>query len=145
MTEERFKIRSASYIIVMKDNRILLQKRAGTNFMCGWYCVPCGHLENREGAKGCAIRELKEETSLESTKDDLEFKFVLSRVSDDGNEYIDLFFLAKHYKGTPKIMEPEKCSELDFFDLDNLPKNTVPYVRDVLKKMKCDNFGEIGY
>lgn len=146
MAEERFKIRSASYIIVLKDNKVLLQKRAGTNFMCGWYCVPSGHLEKGEGVRGCAVRELKEETGLEVNKDDLEFKSVLSRVSDDGSEYIDLFFLAKNYKGVPKIMEPEKCSELDFFDLNNLPKNTIPYVKNVLEKMKDGpSFGEIDY
>ena len=40
---------------------------------------------------------------------------------------MDLFYqigvLVKKYRGEPKNMEPHKCDELKFFDLDNLPEN----------------------
>lgn len=145
MEEERFKVRSASYIFVLENNKVLLQKREGTNFMCGWYGTPAGHLEKGEGATNCAIRELKEETGLTVNREDLELKFVLNRVSG-ADEYIDFFFVAKNYLGIPKITEPEKCSDLGFFDMDNLPENTIPYIKKVLEDIKKGIFfGEIGY
>ncbi len=143
--EERFKIRSASYIFIIENNKILLQKRAGTNFMCGYYGTPAGHLEKNEGALNCAIRELKEETGLIAKREDLELKFVLNRVSGE-EEYADFFFMAKKYSGIPTIKEPNKCDDLRFFDLDDLPKNIIPYIKDVLDNVKKGIiFGEIGY
>ncbi len=143
--EQRFKTRSASYIFVIEDSKILLQKRAGTNFMCGYYGIPAGHLEKGEGATNCAIRELKEETGLIVKREDLELKYVLNRVSGE-EEYIDFFFTAEKYSGTPTITEPNKCDDLRFFDLNNLPENIIPYIKDVLDNMKKDIiFSEIGY
>ncbi len=143
--EQRFKTRSASYIFVIEDSKILLQKRAGTNFMCGYYGIPAGHLEKGEGATNCAIRELKEETGLIVKREDLELKYVLNRVSGE-EEYIDFFFTAKKYSGTPTITEPNKCDDLRFFDLNNLPENIIPYIKDVLDNMKKGIiFSEIGY
>ena len=143
--EKRFKVRSASYIFIIENNKILLQKRAGTNFMCGYYGTPAGHLEKGEGAVNCAIRELKEETGLITKREDLELKFVLNRVSGE-EEYIDFFFISKKYSGIPKIMEPSKCDDLRFFDLNNLPENIIPYIKDVLENIKNGIiFSEIGY
>ena len=37
--------------------------------------------------------------------------------------YIDYYFDLKEWDGTPKIMEPNKCDELIWADIDNLPED----------------------
>jgi hypothetical protein len=42
------------------------------------------------------------------------------------------------WQGEPTIGEPEKCSELRWADLDDLPPNLVPYVRAMLDHLRRD-------
>lgn len=44
-------------------------------------------------------------------------------------ESIDYFLTCKNYEGKITIMEKNKCDELAFYDLVNLPNNTISYVR----------------
>jgi len=52
------------------------------------------------------------------------------------DEYINVFFTADKYEGTPKIMEPDKCDNLQWFNIDELPENTIMRVRNVLTNMQ---------
>lgn len=144
MTQERFKLAVAVYIILIENNKILLQQRAGTNYMNGFYGVPSGHLEEKEGCLNATVREIKEETDLDINKEDLVLKYVSNRINNE--EYVCLFYVPLKYTGTPKIMEPHKCTDLRFFDLDNLPDNIVPEVKEYLKNVAIGkNYGENGY
>ncbi len=44
-------------------------------------------------------------------------------------ESIDYFLTCKKYDGKIKIMEKDKCDELKFYKLDELPINVIPYVK----------------
>lgn len=55
----------------------------------------------------------------------------MHRISND--ERIDVFFTADKWKGEPKNMEPEKCDDLNWFPLGNLPSNTISYIRQALE------------
>ena len=36
--------------------------------------------------------------------------------------YVHIDFLARNWEGEPKVMEPEKFAEWNWFDLNNLPE-----------------------
>lgn len=124
---DRFKLIASSYLMLVKDNKILLSKRLNTGFADGFYSFPAGHLEPHETIKQCASREIFEEIGLRVKPKDLELVHIMHRKQDD--ERIDYFFIANKYSGKIINKEPHKCSDLRWFPLNKLPKNIVPYIR----------------
>jgi 8-oxo-dGTP diphosphatase len=55
----------------------------------------------------------------------------MHRLSDD--ERLDFFFEAKQWKGELRNMESEKCDDLSWFPINNLPENTIPYIREAIR------------
>ena len=74
-------------------------------------------------------REAKEEIDLDIDEKDLKFAELIHSYKED---YINVFFTTKKYSGTPKIMEPNKCDDLQWFDIENLPENIIPRIKNVL-------------
>ena len=70
---------------------------------------------------------------------------VMNRKGNDSVR-IDYFFVAKKYNGFIKNNEPNKCSELKWFKMDNLPTNTIEYIKDAINYIKHDQmFSEYGW
>lgn len=75
----RFTYIGSSYLFLIKDDEILLQRRYQTGFQDGNYGVPAGHLDGKETARqGCA-REIKEEIGITIKPEDLEVVHVMHR------------------------------------------------------------------
>lgn len=127
----RFKLIVASYLILIEDDKILLQRRQNTGYEDGNYSIPAGHLEENESVTGCLIREIKEETDLDIKAEDVDLVHTMHRRENDIR--IDLFFITKKYQGKIRNAEPEKCDDLSWFPLDNLPENTVPYIKQAIE------------
>lgn len=128
-----YRINSAAYIIPRKGDEVLLSLRKNTGFMDGHYSLVAGHIEENESADAAAIREASEESGIGLTTDQLEFVQLLHRYgANPDNAYIDIFFEVHEWQGEFTNMEPEKCDGLDWFDINNLPDNTIPYISDVL-------------
>lgn len=116
-------INVGSTILVFNENKeILLNLRSDTN---DWG-IPGGGKELNETLEECAIRELKEETNLNT--DDLELVTVLSGKdyyykypNGDEVDTVIVLYQAKNYKGNLKINDGES-KKLQFFSLNNLPK-----------------------
>lgn len=122
----------AVYAIVINDKEeILLLRRHNTGYRDGFYDMPAGHLEENEWLREATARELFEETGLQTTVDDLEFVELLHRVSSSGRTYLDVFFYVKQWTGNATIQEPEKCDDLGWFPLSDLPK-LVPHQHQTL-------------
>jgi len=132
--KEKFMVRAAVYLILVKDGRVLLSRRYKTGWMDGMYSLVAGHIDGKFMGYLPMIREAYEEAGIKIEKKDLIPNKVLHRKSDDC-EYMDFFFTAKVWSGTPKIMEPNKCDGISWFLINNLPKNTLPYVRKVIENL----------
>ena len=140
----RFSYIGSSYLFLIEDNKILLQRRFQTGFEDGKYGVPSGHLDGNETAReGCA-REIKEEIGIDIEPDNLEMVHVMHRKSDD--ERIDFFMTTKSYTGEVTNCEPHKCDDLKWFELDSLPDNIVDYVKIAIENYRNDiSYSEYGY
>jgi 8-oxo-dGTP diphosphatase len=131
MPSERFHLVSATHLLLFnKEGKILLSKRQNTGYEDGNWSVVAGHLDGGEFAREAMAREACEEAGIEIRPEDLRVVHVMHRIKDD--ERIDFFMTAKNFNGTPRIMEPHKCSEIAWFSVDKLPANTIPYIRKAI-------------
>jgi 8-oxo-dGTP diphosphatase len=144
MKDERFRVRAAVYLILMKEDQVLLLRRYNTGWMDGHYSLIAGHLDGNEPITDAMIREAEEEARITIAKEDLIPATVIHRTSTD-QEYIDFFFVAKKWQGEPKIGEPNKCDALTWYPLNKLPENILPHITAALesynKKIPFTEFG----
>lgn len=141
---DRFKLIASLYLILIKDNNILLMRRKDTGFEDGNYGLPSGHLENNETLTQGLSREAKEEIGIEIQPPDLQLVQVMHRKHEDIRT--DFFFTTKAFKGTPTNCEPEKCDDLKWFPLNQLPPNTINYIRLAINNyLKSISYTEVGW
>ena len=55
----------AVYLILIEDDKILLQRRFNTGYKDGNYSLPAGHLDDNESITQALVREVKEEIDLD--------------------------------------------------------------------------------
>ena len=63
--------KSAVHIILINDNKILLQKRKGSKLWPGYYALPAGHIDEGETQYDALVREAKEELGIEINTNDI--------------------------------------------------------------------------
>lgn len=145
LKKERFRAYIAVYLVLIKDGQILLLRRYNTNYENGKYSLVSGHIEGSETAKQAIIRESKEEAGITLKPKDLEVVQVMHRINPH-REYFDIYLRAKKWTGKITNMEPDKCDELKWYRLDNLPKNTLPEVKLALKNINAGvHYSEYGW
>jgi mutator protein MutT len=131
MKKERFKLTAAVYLVLIRENKILLLRRCNTGYFDGYYSFPAGHVEKEETLTKALIREAREEIGIILDPTDLKLIHVMNRrIPND--ERLDFFFTTEKWKGEPRIMEADKCNDLSWFGLNNLPKNTIPYIKQAI-------------
>ena len=144
---ERYKPYAAVLTFLVKDNSILLIRRFNTGWADGSYTVPSGHVDADESVTVAAAREAKEEIGVTILPKDLQFAHVMHRKNSESNrEYVDFFFSANTWLGEPVNNEPNKCDDLKWFLLGELPDNIVPFVRDAITAYRNKiHFSESGW
>lgn len=128
MTRARFPV--TVHLFFFRENQILLIRRFNTGFRDGEYSVPAGHLDGGETVMQAAIREGKEEAGVDIAEKDMSFSSVMHRIEDD--ERVDFFVQVHQWKGEPFNAEPDKCDDLRWVDINALPANIIPYVKQAL-------------
>ena len=140
---EYFKLVPAVYVILRKDDEILLLKRANTGYFDGFYSVPAGHVDGGEPAIEAAVREVKEEVGVTIKPENLKLAHTVHWVSPVPykHERIGLFFESANWTGKLMNNEPEKCSEIKWVNIAKLPDKLVPEAKSALENY----FKDIGY
>lgn len=134
--KELFK--SAVHMLIMDNGMVLLQKRKGSKLWPGYYALSAGHIDEGENQYDALVREAKEELDIEIDPKDIEKSYVILRrnfFEIDGKKlepYIDYYFEISKYQGIPRIAELDKCDELIWADINNLPEPFVNYEGEFL-------------
>jgi 8-oxo-dGTP pyrophosphatase MutT (NUDIX family) len=137
---ERIQLKAASYLFLIRDNKILLSRRYNTTWNDGNYSVPAGHIEADETFTQAMTREAFEEIDIVLQKENLEVVHVMHRLPVS---YVDIFFVADNYQGEIKNKEPNKCDNLEWFPLDGLPPNMVLSVKSAIEHyIKGEKYSE---
>ena len=108
-------------IIENEKNEILLAKRKN-RFGAGTYSLIGGKLKIGESFEACAKRELKEELGIEVQEKELEVINLVNQVEPGGKHFVQIGILVKGYAGIIENKEENKCEELAFFNINNLPE-----------------------
>ena len=132
------------HLLLVQSGKILLLRRYNTGFGDGSYSTVAGHIDGGEDLKAAMIREAREEAGIKVSRSNLKVVGAMHFKGDD--EYFYFFLRASEWSGEVTNMEPEKCDDLRWFDLQNLPDNTIPYVRRGIDNYLDGTwFGSIGW
>lgn len=129
----------ASVLMLLKfaegKTKVLLQRRQNTGFMDGLWDLSCsGHVEHGENMSQAAVREAKEELGVDISPDKIEFfVFIHKRDEEWDLTFCNAYFVCTEFYGEPRVCELHKCSEIKWFDLDNLPDDLINDRRQALK------------
>lgn len=124
----RVLFRSSVFVIVRDEaGRVLLHRRKNTGYLDEHYDFPSGHVEDGESFSEAAMRELAEEVGLQTHETDLQIIHLYQNYA--GTPYINVVYNALEWEGTPAILEPTKCDDLQFFPIDVLPQKCTLTVR----------------
>jgi 8-oxo-dGTP diphosphatase len=136
----RFRLIAAVHLLLIREGRILLLRRANTGYEDGNYSVIAGHLDGDETVYAAIQREASEEAAITIESDDLRMVGVLQRraATADDDERIDFFLTASNWSGVIHNAEPAKCDDLAWFSLADLPTNIIPYVRQALNNYRAE-------
>lgn len=137
----------AAFVVLKKDDQVLLAKRQNTGYHDGDYSLVAGHVEPGETYTQAIIREAKEEANIDLISDKLSVVYIQHRKSKtDGSERVDAYFFAEKWSGEIKNLETDKCSDLSWFSLNDLPTNIVPAVKHALEAIQKNiHYSEFGW
>lgn len=145
--------KSAVHMIIMNGDKLLVQKRKSSKLWPGYYALPAGHIDEGENQYDALIREAKEELGIILDPTKIINSYVVLRrnyFEIDGKQlepYVDYYFEFNEYESIPKIMETDKCDELIWADINNLPEPFINYEGSFLEDRTittydCEKAGE---
>jgi ADP-ribose pyrophosphatase YjhB (NUDIX family) len=117
-------------LILNTKGEVLLMKRGPkSKNEAGYWCKPGGSVEYGEKAVDAAKREVYEELGVR-----VRIIGYLPHTDHilpkDGQHWLSPNFVGVITRGSSRIMEPEKCSEIRWFPLDALPKKLTQTTRE---------------
>jgi 8-oxo-dGTP diphosphatase len=128
-------------IIKNEENKILLGYRK-SNLGTNTWAPPGGKLDMCEELKDCATRELKEETNLTTTADNLKLIGVTNNIFNKEIHYITIYYIVDAYVGKLKLMEPDKCEKWEWYDYNDLPIDLFLPFKNLIKDYKIFDLNE---
>lgn len=137
-SQERHTTRVAVYLLLQRDDKILLMRRCNSGWRDGEYTLPAGHYDGDEALREAMAREAEEELAITIAPESLSCVHVMHQMDD--SEYIDFYFTTSAWEGEIANNEPHKCDDVQWFALNSLPSNIVPNVRQSLEMIEAKEY-----
>ncbi|MGE7370945.1 NUDIX domain-containing protein [Neorhizobium sp. NPDC001467] len=107
-------------VIQNAEGKVLLYRRVKAP-EAGYWNIVGGKVDQMEHSSEAARREAQEETGLSIGS--VEFLCAVEAlVEADRQHWISLIYLTREFSGEPQLAEPDKLSEMGWFDLSDLPQ-----------------------
>ena len=137
MAKTRNKAIPAAYLFLERDDKFLIARRCNTGYQDGLYHVPAGHVEDQELPSRAIVREAKEEICIDIDPADLQLFHVSYRPRHDATDNrVDFFFRTRIWKGDVVNAEPDKCDDLKWVSLDELPRHMTLHIQEAFDALK---------
>jgi mutator protein MutT len=120
-------------VLVDSGGKIFLSKRgpAARNERGLWE-FPGGSVEFGERMSDTLKREMREEFGIEIEVGEM-LDVVDHILPSEGQHWVSPSFICKIASGEPRIMEPEKCSDIGWFSMDEIPSDLTEITRQNLQ------------
>jgi ADP-ribose pyrophosphatase YjhB (NUDIX family) len=127
MPEEKKRVGAGFGVVIERaDGKILLGRRhedpdkADSAFRsAGEWCLPGGKLEWGETFEDGAIREVREETSIEIRNPRV---ISVHNCRNEHAHFMTVGMVATEFSGEARVTEPDEITEWQWFALDSLPQ-----------------------
>jgi len=132
MEPNRFMVRCAVHLFLIKDGKILVEKRKNREYCNNEYDVIASHILGNENAIDAIIRTAKIEVNIDVKKEDLKIVQVMHQKSEP-YEYINYFFVADKYYGEIKNNDPDYCDCVEWIEFKYPIDNMMSYINEAIK------------
>lgn len=122
----------AVYLVPIESDRVLLARRKNTGYADGMYSLVAGHVESGETLTVAMIREAREEAGISIEASELTLAHTLIGPA----KAVSTSSLPCRWGGVIEIREPDKCDDLSWFRLRDLPGTTLPYIRQAIESIE---------
>lgn len=121
-------------LAILRDGKLLLCKRMKAPEAGHWNIVG-GKVDYMERAEIAARREAEEETGLSIGP--IRYLGITEQLIEaDRQHWISLLYVTDDTSGDPQLTEPDKLSEIGWFDLDDLPQPLSVFTQTVLTYLR---------
>lgn len=118
---ENYKTNVSVCIMINSSDNVLLLRRSNTNYECGKYEFPSGHVEVNETLLEAVVRETKEETGLTININDLSYIGCVD--NNKSGKHLNLLFKTNKYIGEPKLIDGEESDDIIWKNIQELFNN----------------------
>ncbi|MBW6419888.1 NUDIX domain-containing protein [Rhizobium sp. XQZ8] len=110
----------AGLVILREDGKVLLCRRLKAP-EAGFWNIVGGKVDVMEHSSDAARREAQEETGLTIGK--VDFLCMAEEIIEaDRQHWISMIYVTRDFTGEPTLTEPDKLSDIGWFDLKDLPQ-----------------------
>ncbi|MDX0560207.1 NUDIX domain-containing protein [Sinorhizobium medicae] len=120
-------------LAIVRDGKILLCRRLKAPEAGHWSIVG-GKVDQMERAQDAARREAQEESGLSFHS--IRFLCISEQLIEaERQHWVSLIYVTEDFSGEPRLTEPDKLSDIRWFDLTALPQPLSRFAADAIRAL----------